>query len=317
MKKIVIVLLISMMLSLGFFSGCLDQEQPNESPNPTASCSGTPINGVAPLKVNFVGTANDPDGIITFYHWDFGDGAVADLQNPSHLYLHEGTYTVTLTVTDNNASTGSCTMQITVLPPSNYPPNASIGVDRTYGLAPLTISFHGFGNDADGYISSYHWDFGDGSNSSQQNTVHTFTQNGIYNVTLIVADNEGATDGDFITVKCAPAYNLTQDGINYLCQQYGDASYCIVSEGLVFTFTDDSNQTYTDLPGGTTDILGFIMMGVVESVTMTLPKRPAINNPLQAFLEANEGFMLDSHDVAYLLLHDENSGDQWCYIPEP
>ncbi len=317
MKKIVIFLIASLVLSIGYSSGCLDQQQPikNQNQKPTSFCSGIPTNGVAPLKVNFVGTANDSDGVITFYHWDFGDGSTADLQNPSHTFLHEGNYTVTFTITDNNASTASSAMQISVFRPTNYPPNASIAVDRTYGIVPLTVSFSGSGTDADGYIISYYWDFDDGMNSSQQNTVHTFSESGRYNVTLIVTDNQGSIDGHFITIKCTPPHNLTQQGINYICEQYGDASYCVVSEGLVFNFTDDANQTYTELPGGTTDILGFIMMGVVESLTMTRPSRQTIHNPLQEFLEANDGLILHSHDVAFLLQHDENSGDQWCYNP--
>jgi len=318
MNKIAILLITSMILSIGFSYGCLNQQQPQvaQNKNPVSTCSGTPMNGVAPLTVQFTGMANDPDGIITFYHWDFGDGSVADLQNPSHTFIHEGTYTITFTVTDNNASTGSSTMQISVLLPTNYPPHASISVDRTYGLAPLTVSFNGSGTDADGYITTYSWDFDDGSNSSQQNTKHTFTQNGIYNVTLRVTDNQQAMDISFVTIKCNPAHNLTQNGINYICQQYGNATHCIVSEGLVFNFTDDANQTYTGLPGGTTDILGFIMMGAVQSITMTVPSRQTIHNPLQAFLDVNDDLALDSNDVAYLLQHDENSGDQWCYIPQ-
>jgi PKD repeat protein len=315
MKKTVVVLLTNMLLLLGIISGCLNQEQPllNQNQSPVVSCSGAPMNGSAPLKVNFIGTASDPDGLITFYHWDFGDGSIADLQNPSHLFLHEGTYTVTLTVTDNNASTASCTMQISVLPQTNYPPNASIIVGHTSGIVPFTIAFHGLGTDADGYIISYQWDFGDGSISNQQNTTHTFTQNGVYNVTLVVTDDQGASDGCFIMIYCSPDHNLTQEGINYICEHYGSASQCIVSEGLVFNFTDDTNQTYTELPGGTTDILGFIMIGAVTSITMTVPSRLTIVDPLDAFLEVNGGFKLDANDVAFLLQHDETSADQWCY----
>jgi PKD repeat protein len=259
--------------------------------------------------------ANDPDGFITSYHWDFGDGSIADIQNPSHTFLHEGTYTVTFTVTDNNATTASSTMQISVRKPANYPPQASIIVNRTYGTAPLTVLFNGSGTDADGYIMSYFWDFDDGSNSSQQNSRHTFTKEGTYIVTLRVNDDQQAVDVSSVTIRCTPAYNLTQDGITYICQHYGDVTYCIVSEGLVFNFTDDANQTYSELPGGTTDILGFIMMGAVQSITMTVPSRQTIVNPLQAFLDVNDGLILNSNDVAYLLQHDETSDDQWCYTP--
>lgn len=317
MKQIVILLVAPLILSIGCSSGCLDQQQPIKSQNqkPTSFCFGTPTNGVAPLKVQYTGTGSDPDGMITFYHWDFGDGSVANLQNPSHLYLHEGTYTVIFTVTDNNASTASSTMQVSVLPPSNYPPTASIAVDRFYGVAPLTVLFNGTGSDADGFVLSYFWDFGDGSNSSQQNIRHTFMTSGLFNVSLRVTDNEQTIAVAFVTIRCTPTHNLTQNGINYICQQYGSASQCIVSEGLVFSFTDDANQTYSELPGGTTDILGFIMMGAVQSITMVVPSRQTIYNPLQAFLDANSGFSLDSNDVTSLLLHNETSGDQWCFNP--
>ena len=318
MKKKLLVLSISLLLAVGSISGCQDQQQEPQKPqniNPVCSCSGHPKNGSAPLIVQFTGRATDADGVITFYHWDFGDGSTADLQNPSHTFLHVGNYTVTLTVTDNNASTGRSTTQVSVHEPSNYPPHAIITVDRSYGTSPLTVLFSGSGTDADGTITSYFWDFDDGSNSSQQNTTHTFTTIGVYNVTLRVTDNKQAIDIALVAIKCIPVHNLTQSGIDYLCQQYGDASYCIVSEGLIFNFTDDSGQTYAELPGGTTDILGFIMMGAVQSITMVMPKRQTIRNPLQAFLSANKGLILDSSDVAYLLQHDETSADQWCYIP--
>ncbi len=317
MKKIVIISVVALLFSIGCSTGCFNQQQSPgpQNKNPVSLCSGSPTNGVAPLRVQFTGTASDPDGVITFYHWDFGDGSVADLQNPSHTYLHEGTYLVTFTATDNNASTASSTMQISVSPPSNYPPTASIIVDHFSGMAPLTVSFNGTGSDADGFVLSYFWDFGDGSNSSQQNIRHTFMTNGLFNVSLRVTDNEQGIAVAFVTIRCTPAHNLTQDGINYICQQYGSASQCIVSEGLVFSFTDDANQTYSELPGGTTDILGFIMMGAVQSITMVVPSRQTIPNPLQAFLDANDGFVLDSNDVAFLLQHDETSGDQWCFNP--
>lgn len=315
MKKIVLVLIASMLLSIECLSGCLNQQQPQEGQNkePISFCSGTPTNGIVPLMVNFIGLGNDPDGSIISYHWDFNDGSVSDLQNPSHIFTNEGRYTVTLTVTDNNASTGSSTMQIYVTVPTNNPPYATISVNGTYGTAPLTVSFTGSGNDTDGYITSYYWNFSDGSTSTQQNTSHTFTKIGIFNVTLMVTDNQEAIDTCSITIKCTPVHNLTQSGIDYICEHYGDANHCIVSQGLFFTFIDDKNQVYTELPGGTTDVLGFIMIGIVQSIQMTTPSRPTIINPLQAFLDANAGLALDANDVAFLMQHDENSADQWCY----
>lgn len=57
-----------------------------------------------------------PDGAIASYTWDFGDGTVVTVTNPTitHSYLNDGTYTVELTVTDNNAAQGSATAVIEV-----------------------------------------------------------------------------------------------------------------------------------------------------------------------------------------------------------
>ncbi len=57
----------------------------------------------------FTDSSSDPkdvnDGGIVSWSWDFGDGSSSDEQNPSHNYTEIGTYTVTLTVTDNGGLT--------------------------------------------------------------------------------------------------------------------------------------------------------------------------------------------------------------------
>nr|WP_240903724.1 collagenase [Chengkuizengella sediminis] len=64
-----------------------------------------------------------------------------------------------------------------------------------------TVSFYGDrSSDSDGTISSYEWNFDDGSTSTRQNPTHSFSSAGNYNVTLTVTDNEGATDMDTITI---------------------------------------------------------------------------------------------------------------------
>ena len=66
----------------------------------TSSCSGR--------TCNFLSTSSDPDGSIATYSWTFGDGGTSTLQNPSHTYAVGGTtYTVTLTVTDNQGATNT------------------------------------------------------------------------------------------------------------------------------------------------------------------------------------------------------------------
>ena len=91
------------------------QQPPNVLP--IASVTATPTSGVAPLNVAFSSTGSyDPDGSIASYSWSFGDGVTSTIANPSHIYASQGTYTATLTVTDNRGGKASKSRQITVQP---------------------------------------------------------------------------------------------------------------------------------------------------------------------------------------------------------
>lgn len=86
--------------------------------------SGAPANvppgagfgfSVNALTVAFSDLSRDVDGTVTAYSWDFGDGGASFEQNPIHAYAADGTYNVTLTVTDDEGATGSTTRPVTVL----------------------------------------------------------------------------------------------------------------------------------------------------------------------------------------------------------
>jgi len=88
---------------------------------PTAVIAASPTSGTAALAVTFSGTgSSDPDGTISSYAWNFGDGQTSALASPSHTYTVVGMYTVTLTVTDNGGKTGTATSTITVSAPASY-----------------------------------------------------------------------------------------------------------------------------------------------------------------------------------------------------
>lgn len=157
---------------------------------PTARISASPTSGPAPLLVAFDGTgSSDPNGSIVSYSWNFGDGSTATGGNALHTFK-SGTYTVTLTVKDNNGATSQTSMSVTA---TNQLPTAVISTDITSGTAPLAVVFDGnSSSDPDGSIVTYAWNFGDGMQAVGKTVNHTFLASGVYTVTLKVTDDQGA-----------------------------------------------------------------------------------------------------------------------------
>ncbi|MEW6070067.1 MAG: PKD domain-containing protein, partial [Candidatus Thermoplasmatota archaeon] len=182
----------------------------------------------------------DPDGIITKYDWNFGDGTTwSSTISPrtNHIYTLSGTYVATLTVTNGdgleiNAASLTATDSCLVTIVDNFPPVADAGPDRQIRYDRI-IQFNGAGSyDKDGYIVSYYWDFGDGQFSYELAPIHVYHVPGNYTVILTVTDNEGATGSDTCTVRVTgnenPIANAGSDRIAYVNQEItfdGSASY--------------------------------------------------------------------------------------------
>jgi len=160
---------------------------------PTASFSVATTD----LTANFTDTSSDSDGSISSWNWDFGDASTSSQANPSHVYAAAGTYTVSLTVTDNQGATNVSSQQVTVTdPPVNQAPVSSF----TFTTTNLTADFTDSSTDSDGSVTNWNWNFGDGSNSAVQNPSNLYTVAGTYTVSLIVTDNQGATSSSNQTV---------------------------------------------------------------------------------------------------------------------
>ncbi len=96
-------------------NGC-EQNQP-----PTAQVSGPQqaMMGKGQAMTNFEAiSANDPDGSITMYQWDFGDGQSGSGATVTHGYKTMGNYVVTLMVTDNCGAMTPSTADVTIIGPT-------------------------------------------------------------------------------------------------------------------------------------------------------------------------------------------------------
>ncbi|KJY31263.1 PKD domain-containing protein, partial [Streptomyces sp. NRRL S-495] len=89
---------------------CSGSTNPPGNQAPAAAFTAT----TSGLGVTFVNRSTDSDGKITAYAWDFGDGTTATTATPTKSYTKAGTYTVTLTVTDDKGATASARQDVTV-----------------------------------------------------------------------------------------------------------------------------------------------------------------------------------------------------------
>ena len=183
-------------------------EEPGNTP-PTADltwdCTG--------LDCEFSDASSDHEGSLALWQWDFGDGATADVQNPSHTFADGGTYTVALTVTDDEGSTASVSKQVTVSVPG---PNTDPVANFSAGCGGLTCAFTDLSTDSDGTVTGWSWSFGDGGTSTARNPSRTYGAGGDYTVTLTVTDDAGGTHQHSATVTVSspppPSIALTVSG---------------------------------------------------------------------------------------------------------
>jgi PKD repeat protein len=239
--------------------------------------------------------SRDPDGKIIAWAWSFGDGATSAEPDPKHDYAAGGTYSVSLTVTDDGGASTGVTHAVTVNappPPPNHPPRAEFAPSCTN----LACSFTDQSRDDDGSVVAWSWTLGDGSTSNQQSPSHTYSSAGTYDVTLTVTDDDGAANlkSRRITVNAPPAPNqpptadFTSSCSDLVCD-FADGS--ADSDGEVsawsWDFGDGSgstarNPSHSYTSGGSYDVTLTITdddganASVTHQVTVTVPPPPNV-----------------------------------------
>lgn len=186
---------------------------------PTASFTVSPASGTSPVTVTVDASASTyPGGTITAYEWTFGDGGTSFGVVTSHTYFSGSsqTYTITLLVRASDGKTGTASKTVSVSAPGGGgttpppgAPSARFDIDEAVGVGPFQVHFDPVDSEADEgrTIILYTWSFGDGDATSsvsptQQTHVYvTDSPSEIFNVTLIVLDNEGASSSITKTVK--------------------------------------------------------------------------------------------------------------------
>lgn len=208
----------------------------------------SPLTGSAPLNVSFMDTSA---GSPVSWTWDFGDGAVSNEKNPTHLYASPGTYTVSLTVRNGELIDTKIHPDSVIATPPRVSANFTARPIR--GPAPLTVRF----TDAStGSPWSWNWTFGANTTtgtSTDQNPLVTYTEEGTYNVWLYVNNVYGSSDllrPDYIVVtapyRIPDKDILVRTGKSGYIQQ--DSSVQFIVDGTPATIT--INGAYRELPAG-------------------------------------------------------------------
>lgn len=139
-----------------------------------------------PASVSF----NDESQGPASWFWQFGDGKTSTLQRPVHAYQSTGNFDVKLLVTNKDGCSDSVLK-------TGYihidDPVVQFNASSVAGCIPFNVSFHNQVQSLDA-VTSYHWDFGDGSSSTTANPSHTYTAEGTYTVVLKIITAAGCTD---------------------------------------------------------------------------------------------------------------------------
>ena len=150
------------------------------------------------------------------YFWDFGDGTTSIKAKAKHLYTTQGTYLISLTVTDSDGTGMEVNTTIDVV---NVKPQAKINVNKTTANIYDSLGFTSEGSwdtasDFEGLV--YRWDFGDGTieqDAGLNSTNHTYTKIGTYIIKLTVIDDDNANETSEIKVRINNLPDMDEDDI--------------------------------------------------------------------------------------------------------
>ena len=158
-----------------------------ENAIPIAAFSFEPEEPKVGEIVTFTNESTD-DTEITSYFWDFGDGATSAQWSPEHRFTQAGTFKVKLTVIDEDDAVSYVEHEITVTKQANLAPVAEFSFAPSPATRRDVVKFVDASTD-DGEIVAWHWEFGDGEESTTQHPEHQYSEVGEFEVTLTVTDD--------------------------------------------------------------------------------------------------------------------------------
>lgn len=143
-------------------------------------------------------------GWISYRKWDFGDDHISYEKNPNYVFASERVYEVTLTVMDSQGYSSTLTQSVEVK--YQWDPIAKIS-PLNYNGVNFTIHFSAAESwDPDGQITRYRWDFDDDNISELCEPIHIYANEGTYQVSMLVEDNDGDVARAYSTIVLSQQY---------------------------------------------------------------------------------------------------------------
>ncbi|MEM2899216.1 MAG: PKD domain-containing protein [Thermoplasmata archaeon] len=273
-------------------------------------------------EFEFSAVAEDMEGDIQLYEWDFGDGVfVAGGQTMRHSFSNE--HVVTVRVTDSDGANATDSVVVTT---TNLPPSVVLHASATAVQVFASVTFSADASDLDGTIASYSWDFdNDGVfdfQSSTSSATFIYQALGTYTAKVVVTDDDGARANDTITISVTNSAPIvfasanvttatTLDTIKFTGYAYdldGTIStykWDFEGDGIFdFTSTTTGNTTYKYNVKGSfnakfvvTDNLGSTQSATVSiTITNIKPKIMVSVSTLNAKVGATVQFHASGHD---------------------
>ncbi|MCT4581186.1 MAG: PKD domain-containing protein [Flavobacteriales bacterium] len=247
--------------------------------SPTASFS---FNNTCQDETVAFTDASTPYGTttLTSWNWDFGDGNTSTTPSPTHTYTTPGTKNVSLSIvsSDGCVATLTQTIDIYALPVTSFSANDTCLGDLTSFTNQTTISI--------GTIAAWAWDFGDGNTSTNQDDVHTYSADGVYQVSLTAtSDNNciiSTTQQIEVFAEPLAAYSFTDDCL-YEAVNFIDNSS--INTGQIINWdwdfgdgntSTDTSPNYTYTTDGTYTVTQIITSahGCDDTLSQTITRFP-------------------------------------------
>ncbi len=198
---------------------------------PHADFTASPTTAEAGDTIHFTSSATGGSGLD--YEWSFGDTGSSTNENPDHVYTSAGTYTVSLTVTDEDgpgSHTETKNNYITITAP---PLEADFTASPTSAIVGQSVGFTATASGGVGTLS-YQWDFDNNgsTDSNVKNPSYAYGAPGVYTVKLTVADSDTPANAEIVTKTAyiTVAADLVADFIS-------DKQLASLGQPVVFTAT--------------------------------------------------------------------------------